>query len=216
MAGRCVRVLSDNTTALSCLSFQGTLRSRPLLDLTRVILVFCHTHSICLVPVFLAGALNTLADLGTRRRTKVTEWSLDSVHSLGSNLLFLPFRWAFCHQGRHPGGFFFGFPVSGPSSSGSGRPLVRLGQVVLGLPVPPYLDSRPSCRETPRVRGRRGSHSSTVIRCPLVSCSVTRAGGPLAMPEGLVLSQVVGGVTHHLGYPWGFSPSRLETMFRSL
>ena len=36
------------------------------------------------------------------------------------------------------------------------------------------------------------------------------------MPEGLILSQVVGGVTHHLGYPWGFSPSRLETMFRGL
>ena len=53
VAGRCVRVLSDNTTALSCLRFQGTLRSRPLLDLTRDILVFLSLTPFVWYPFFL-------------------------------------------------------------------------------------------------------------------------------------------------------------------
>ena len=37
-----VKVLSDNTTALACLSRQGSLASTPLWELTKVILEFCR------------------------------------------------------------------------------------------------------------------------------------------------------------------------------
>ena len=72
-----IRVLSDNTTALSCLRHQGSIHSQDLYLLSKDIFEFCHVHSILLIPVHIEGVLNVLADQGSRRGPTVTEWSLD-------------------------------------------------------------------------------------------------------------------------------------------
>ena len=77
LRGRCVQLLSDNTTAVACLLHQGTLRSDPLLDLSVEILEFCLLHSVVLVPKHLCGSLNVLADQASREGPVSTEWSLD-------------------------------------------------------------------------------------------------------------------------------------------
>ena len=77
LMGRTVRVLSDNTTALSCLRRQGTLRSASLNVLTSTILEFCREKGITLIPRHLQGVMNVLADQGSRLKPVATEWMLD-------------------------------------------------------------------------------------------------------------------------------------------
>ena len=77
LRGRCVQLLSDNTTVIACILHQGSLRSEPLMDLSTQILEFCWSHSICLVPKHLSGSLNVLADQSSRLDPVSTEWSLD-------------------------------------------------------------------------------------------------------------------------------------------
>ena len=77
LRGHSVLILCDNTTAVSCLLHQGTLRSDPLMDLSQQVLEFCHTHSIRPVPKYLPGSLNVMADCGSRLLPVQTEWELD-------------------------------------------------------------------------------------------------------------------------------------------
>ena len=77
LQGRDVLVMTDNTTAVSCLRRQGSLRSEPLMSLTREILEFCFNHSIRIVTKHLPGRLNVLADQASRVEPVSTEWSLD-------------------------------------------------------------------------------------------------------------------------------------------
>ncbi|CAL4170226.1 unnamed protein product, partial [Meganyctiphanes norvegica] len=77
LAGLCVRVFSDNTTALACIRRQGSLASPALLHLAYQLLSLCQCHRITLVPSHLKGVLNVLADQGSRKGTISTEWSLD-------------------------------------------------------------------------------------------------------------------------------------------
>ncbi|CAL4062424.1 unnamed protein product, partial [Meganyctiphanes norvegica] len=72
-----VLIMSDNTTAVACLLHQGTLRSDSLMCLSQSILEYCLLHSITPVPKHLCGALNVVADQGSRRGVISTEWSLD-------------------------------------------------------------------------------------------------------------------------------------------
>ena len=75
--GRLLLILTDNTTAVSCIRRQGTLRSEPLMSLSKKILEFCFDHKITLVPKHLPGRLNVLADSRSRQTPIDTEWSLD-------------------------------------------------------------------------------------------------------------------------------------------
>lgn len=77
LRGRTVRLLSDNTTAVSCLRHQGSVKHAHLHSLTTEILVFCRSQSIVLLPEHLKGVLNVLADQGSRLHPIATEWSLD-------------------------------------------------------------------------------------------------------------------------------------------
>ena len=77
LRGRCVRVLSDNTTALACLRRQGSLHSIHLLDLSREVLELTLSLGITLVPLHIKGVLNVLADNGSGDAPISTEWSLD-------------------------------------------------------------------------------------------------------------------------------------------
>ena len=78
LRGNCVQLLTDNSTVVACIRHQGTLRSPALMDLSVTLLEFCLAHSISLIPKHLCGALNVLADQGSRSEPIATEWSLDS------------------------------------------------------------------------------------------------------------------------------------------
>ena len=77
LQGNPVLIMSDNTTAVSCIRNQGTLRSLPLLEISRKLLEFCEEFSIIPVPKHLPGRLNVLADQESRLDPISTEWSLD-------------------------------------------------------------------------------------------------------------------------------------------
>ena len=72
-----VLIMTDNSTAVSCIRRQGSLSSRHLMSLTTELLRFCYRHNISLVPKHLSGNLNVLADQGSRLSPVSTEWSLD-------------------------------------------------------------------------------------------------------------------------------------------
>ena len=84
LAGRSVRVWTDNWTALTCIRRQGSLHSPKLWLLTKELLDLCSRHQITLVPSHLQGSLNVLADKGSRPGPISTEWSLDpeSFHEI--------------------------------------------------------------------------------------------------------------------------------------
>ena len=73
--GRLLMILTDNTTAVACIRRQGTLRSDPLMQLSKKILEFCFDHKITLVAKHLPGRLNVLADSRSRQTPIDTEWS---------------------------------------------------------------------------------------------------------------------------------------------
>ena len=66
LKGKTVTLLTDNTTAAACIRRQGTLRSPSLLSLTTQILLKCKSYKINLVPKYLPGRLNALADSASR------------------------------------------------------------------------------------------------------------------------------------------------------
>ena len=66
-------LIPHSVSGTSCIRHQGTLRSPALMNLSKTLLEFCFAHSVSLVPKHLSGALNVLADQGSRS----TEWSLD-------------------------------------------------------------------------------------------------------------------------------------------
>lgn len=77
LRGKTVRLLSDNSTTISCLKRQGSVKFAHLHDLSMEILEFCRRLSIVLLPEHLKGVLNVLADQGSRHHPVATEWSLD-------------------------------------------------------------------------------------------------------------------------------------------
>ena len=79
LSGNCVQLMSDNTTAISCITNQGSLSSTLLMSLTSSLLELCHLHSITLSPKHLSGSLNVLADQNSRLEPLATEWSLDTI-----------------------------------------------------------------------------------------------------------------------------------------
>ena len=77
LQGRLVSLFSDNTTALSYLRKQGGSHSATLNALAQSILRLCERHRIRLVPQFIPGTLNVLADsLSRRSQVLVSEWTL--------------------------------------------------------------------------------------------------------------------------------------------
>ena len=78
LKGKTVTLLTDNTTAAACIRRQGTLRSPSLLSLTTQILLKCKSYKINLVPKYLPGRLNVLADSASRSSPIHGEWALDA------------------------------------------------------------------------------------------------------------------------------------------
>ena len=67
LQGHVVALYSDNSTALAYLRKQGGTRSSTLNAVTQELLRLCEVHSIWLLPQFIPGHLNVLADLLSRR-----------------------------------------------------------------------------------------------------------------------------------------------------
>ena len=83
-----VRCWIDNSTAVAYLNKQGGTRSLALTNLTRQIYSRADQFNVTLLPQHLAGDLNVLADLASRKGLVVqTEWMFDHT----------TFRWI-CHQ----------------------------------------------------------------------------------------------------------------------
>ena len=77
MVAKSVSIFCDNTTAVSYLRKEGGTRSPFLNSLAQEILHWVESLSICLLPQFLPGSLNVLADsLSRPHQLPHTEWSL--------------------------------------------------------------------------------------------------------------------------------------------
>ena len=74
---RSVSLFADNTTALAYLRDQGGTHSSHLNSVAQTILRLCEVHRIRLVPQFIPGCLNVLADtLSCRSQVLGSEWTL--------------------------------------------------------------------------------------------------------------------------------------------
>ena len=67
LQGQMVALYADNNTALAYLRKQGGTRSQTLNSVGQTILRFCESHRIRLLPQFIPGKLNVLADLLSRK-----------------------------------------------------------------------------------------------------------------------------------------------------
>ena len=81
-------LFTDNTTALFYLRKQGGTRYSTLNAVAQSILRLCEAHRICLVPQFIPGSLNVMADsLSRRSQVLGSEWTLS--HPAFLELLWL-------------------------------------------------------------------------------------------------------------------------------
>ena len=72
-----VSLFADNTTALAYLRNQGGTHSSLLISVVQAILRLCEVHRVRLVPQFIPGCLNVLADtLSRRSRVLRLKWTL--------------------------------------------------------------------------------------------------------------------------------------------
>ena len=74
-----VKILTDNTTAMSCLNQMGTSHSEELNMLVADIWQLCIDNDIWLTVAHIPGKDNTLADLESRKTRRDIEWSLSQA-----------------------------------------------------------------------------------------------------------------------------------------
>ena len=78
VSGKCVSILVDNTTAVSCINQFGTCHSKEINSIARQIWEWCISHSIWITVSHIPGKENTIADRDSRKQTRETEWALDT------------------------------------------------------------------------------------------------------------------------------------------
>ena len=180
LVGKAVSIFCDNSTAVSYLRKEGGTRSPFLNSLTQGILRWAESHSIRLLPQFIPGSLNVLADsLSRPHQLPHTEWSLhpEVFHSYQSSLAGA--NRLVCHVRQSP---MFCLFLSLPGSDGGGHgrlpPVLRRAS---SLRLPSVVCYSPSVGEAPRVSGD-GAHSDRPLlaSAPLVS----RPPPPVAGPSG--------------------------------
>jgi hypothetical protein len=79
LEGKHVRLMADNTTAVSCINHMGTSHSEPCNDMTFQIWSWCIDRNIFLSAAYLPGAQNTAADEESRRVNTDAEWKLETT-----------------------------------------------------------------------------------------------------------------------------------------
>ena len=77
ISGKHVKVMCDNTTAISYIQNFGGSKVKSLNDLAKKIWVWCKERDIWITISFLAGILNSDADFKSRNFKDNTEWKLD-------------------------------------------------------------------------------------------------------------------------------------------
>jgi hypothetical protein len=70
-------VHSDNVTTVRCLQRFGSAKGQVLNKISKLIEEHCHRHHLQLLPQFIPGNLNVLADALSRTRPLPGEWKLD-------------------------------------------------------------------------------------------------------------------------------------------
>ena len=78
VVGKHIKVLVDNTTAVSCINKMGTCHSQDLNCLVSSIWEWCIDHKIWLTVAHIPGNGNVIADIESRKTRSETEWALDS------------------------------------------------------------------------------------------------------------------------------------------
>ncbi|CAB4027168.1 Hypothetical predicted protein [Paramuricea clavata] len=77
VGGKHVKVLVDNTTAVSCINQMGTCHSKDLNCLVISIWEWCIIHSVWLTVAHIPVTENVIADQESRKIRSETEWALD-------------------------------------------------------------------------------------------------------------------------------------------
>lgn len=77
MQSSCIKVLSNNQTAVAYIKKMGGTHSRPCNNITREIMLWCKAKDVTLVIAHLPGKLNVEADKASRVFNDDTEWCLD-------------------------------------------------------------------------------------------------------------------------------------------
>ena len=187
LKGKAVSIFCDNSTAVAYLRKEGGTRSPLLNSLTQEILRWAESHSIPLLPQFIPGSLNVLANsLSRPHQLPHTEWSVHPevfrsyMSSLaGANRLL-------CHVRQSPMLCLF---LSLPGSVGGGHRRIPpvLGRAS-GLRLPSLVHSSLSSGEAPHVSGV-GAHSdsplltSAPLVCPPPSPVAGSSGGSSPPPR---------------------------------
>jgi formylglycine-generating enzyme required for sulfatase activity len=78
VAGQHVKVLVDNTTAVSCINQVGTCHSKGLNDLVIGIWEWCIKHDVWITVAHIPGAESVIADQESRKVRSEIEWALDT------------------------------------------------------------------------------------------------------------------------------------------
>ena len=77
VADRHVKVLIDNTTAVSCLNQMGTCDSEKLNNIVAEIWAWCIQHGVWITAAHFPGVANIVADQESRKTSSDLEWALD-------------------------------------------------------------------------------------------------------------------------------------------
>ena len=113
-----VSLFADNTTALAYLRNQGGTPSSLLNSVAQAVLRLCELHQVRLVPQFIPGRLNVLADTLSRRSQVLgSEWTLCLLAFKNLLLLWLATIDLFATSLNHRLPIYFS-PMDDPQSAG--------------------------------------------------------------------------------------------------
>ena len=208
-----VAVFCDNSTAVSYLRKEGGTRSPFLNSLAQEILRWTEPLSIRLLPQFIPGSLNILADsLSRPHQLPHTEWSLHQEVFRSISRMWPVQLDLFATSANHQCSVVFS-PFRDPLAAGTDAFLQRWDGLQ-AYAFPPWSNSSGSC-EAQDVSGD-GTHPDSSL---LVSASlVSRPPSPVAGPSGCSASRsrppAPASVSRPLPGSPQASPSCLETLRR--
>ena len=77
LVAKCIKIMTDNTTAMMCVNSQGSTKSQECLDVTRQIWFWALERDNWLMAVHLPGVENKEADFESRNFNDSLEWTLN-------------------------------------------------------------------------------------------------------------------------------------------